>query len=184
MLRSLLSMVTVRHLLAVVVLTLTFSVPTRAQDGFPVPADDMNRLFYLQRTSNTNTIVCELNYQDGVLNEKKPVHVFWIRYAEQSQREELSYIQRTFAYGVKAKLLAKDKYEICFVSYKKYTMLLTKKADGRYAVFVNINGRQAILNRLFIKINGGSFWSPNVEYFEIKGVEVASGKEVVERFKP
>jgi len=173
-----------RHLFAAVVSVLVSLVSTHAQDGFPVPAGNVNQLFYLQRTSNTNTIVCELNYKDGILNEKKPVHVFWIRYADQGQREELSYVQRTFAYGIKTKFLSKDKYELRFVSYKKYAMHLMKATNGKYYVFVYIRGKQAILNRLFIKINGGSFWSPNVEYMEIKGLDITNGNEIVERIKP
>jgi len=178
------SIISIRHLFAVAFSVLIALASTHAQDGFPVPAGNVNQLFYLQRTSNKNTIICELNYNDGVLNEKKPVHVFWIRYAEQGQREELSYIQRTFAYGIKTKILSKDKYELRFVSYKKYPMHLMKASNGKYYVFVKIQGKQAILNRLFIKINGGSFWSPNVEYMEIKGIDITNGNEMVERIKP
>jgi hypothetical protein len=174
----------IRHLFAVVASVLSALISTYAQEGFPVPTGNANQLFYLQRTSNTNTIVCELNYNDSILNEKKPVHVFWIRYAERGQREELSYIQRTFAYGIKTRLLSKDKYELRFVSYKKYLMHLMKATNGKYYVFVKIRGKQAILNRLFIKINGGSFWSPNVEYMEIKGIDITNGNEMVERIKP
>ena len=178
------STTTIRHLFTVAVLVLFTLLSTYAQDGFPMPTGNANQLFYLQRTFNTNTIVCELNYEDGVLNEKKPVHVFWIRFAEQGQRQELSYIQRTFAYGIKTKFLSKDKYELRFVSYKKYLMHLMKATNGKYYVFVKIQGKQAILNRLFIKINGGSFWSPNVEYMEIKGIDITNGNELVERIKP
>jgi hypothetical protein len=184
MLMLVFSAVSIRHLFAAAVSVLLAFVSTHAQDGFPVPAGNINQLFYLQRTSNTNTIVCELNYKDGLLNEKKPVHVFWIRYAEQGQHEELSYIQRTFAYGIKTKFLSKDKYELRFVSYKKYPMHLMKATNGKYYVFVKIQGKQAILNRLFIKINGGSFWSPNVEYMEIKGIDITNGNEMLERIKP
>ena len=171
-------------LFVTVALLLITSVSIYAQDEFPVPAGNANQLFYLQRSSNTNTIICELNYEKGVLNEDKPVHVFWIRYTEEGQRKELTYIQRTFAYGIKTKLLSKDKYEIWFVSYKKYRMHLMKAINDKYYVFVKIQGKQAVLKRLFIKINGGSFWSPNVEYMEIKGTDVTNGNELVERIKP
>jgi hypothetical protein len=63
-------------------------------------------------------------------------------------------------------------------------MHLMKATNGKYYVFVKIRGKQAILNRLFIKINGGSFWSPNVEYMEIKGIDITNGNEMVERIKP
>jgi hypothetical protein len=153
------------------------------QEKFPVPSGNPNQLFYLQRTVNANTIVCELNYKNGVVDVKEPVNVFWIRYGEQGQREELSFIQRKFAYGVKTTLVAKDKYELRFAACKDYPMYLIKDAGNKYNVYATINRRQAILNRIFVQINGGTAWSPNVEYIEIKGTDLLTGKEITERRK-
>lgn len=160
-----------------------FAVALQAQQKFPEPTGVPHQLFYLQRTSNTNTIVCELNYKNGSVDPQDPIHVFWIRYGEDGQKEELNYIQKKFAYGVKATQVAKDKYQLHFVSYKKYLMYLMKGADNKFNVYATINQKQAILNRIFVKISGGSFWTPNVEYVEIKGFDPASGKEVMERMK-
>lgn len=155
------------------------------QDTFPVPHDIKNQLFYLQRTHNINTIVCELNLQkSGQPDSENPVHVFWIRYTEHGQRAELSFIQRVFAYGIKVKPISDNKFELHFVSYKKFPLYLMKSdSDNKYHVYANIARRQAIVSRIFIKINGGSFWSPNVEYIEVKGIDPNSGKEIVERMK-
>jgi phosphatidylinositol phosphate synthase len=156
------------------------------QDTFPVPRGIKNQLFYLQRTPNANTIICELNYlKNGQLDEENPVHVFWIRYQDAGKKVELSFIQRTFAYGIKTKPIGDGKYELRFVSYKKSPFYLIRSAaDHQYHVYASIGQKTAILNRIFIKINsGGTFWSPNVEYIEYKGVDPATGKEVVERKK-
>jgi hypothetical protein len=109
--------------------------------------------------------------------------VFWIRYGEQGQRAELSFIQRSFAYGVKSKPVAKDKYELHFVSYKKAVMQLVKAADNKYHIYATINQKMAILNRIFIHINGGSFWSPNIEYVDLEGIDPVTGKGISERRK-
>ncbi len=154
-----------------------------AQDNFPVPTGNADQLFYLQRTSNTNTIVCELNRVNGKVDTDDPVHVFWLRYTDNGQREELNYIQRKFAYGIKTTRLSQDKYELHFVSYKNYRMVLMKNAANKYNVYGTINQKQAIVNRIFVKIKGGSLWSPNIEYVEVKGTDPVSGKEVVERLK-
>lgn len=154
-------------------------------DTFPVPPVNSNSLFYLQRTPNTNTVICELNQQDGVLDKDEPVKVLWIRYTEQRQREDLSWLQRHFAYGLHEKDLGNGVYELRFVSYKKVPMYLMKwSGDNRQHVFVTINNRQAILNRVYIRIDpGGSFWSPNVKYLELRGIDAQNGKELVERLK-
>lgn len=156
------------------------------QDTFPVPRGNSKQLFYLQRTANTNTIICELNYKkNGELDESDPVHVFWIRYPEGGVKKELSYIQRVFAYGIKSQMLAKDSYKLHFVSYKKRPLYLMRSAkDNQYKVYATINNQQAVLSRIFIKVDGGTFWSPNVVYMEMKGVDEQTGKETMQRFKP
>ena len=155
-----------------------------AQDKvFPVPAGNSKQLFYLQRTHNTNTIVYELNYKNGIIDAENPVLPVWIRYQEQGQRKDLSFIQRKFAYGLKTKKISETQYELSFVSYKNYKMYLRQGADKKFSVYININEKPAILTRIFIQMNGGSFWSPNVEYVEVSGIEPKSHLVVKERIK-
>ena len=156
-----------------------------AVDTFTIQPRNARSLFYLQRTSNINTIICELNEKNGVVDKDEPVHVLWIRYTDRRQREELSFIQRHFAYGLKEKALGNDTYELRFVSYKQIPFYLMKSPlDNQHHVYASITGRQAILNRIYIKINpGGTFWSPNVEYLELKGVDPRNGKELIQRIK-
>ena len=173
-----------RHKKSLLALFICWGMLAAAQETFPVPPVNSNQLFYLQRTPNTNTIICDLNMEDGELDKDDPIHVYWIRYAEKGQKEELSFIQRKFAYGVKTKRLEDGKYKLNFVSYSKYPMYLLKAADGKYHVFASINEKMVILKSIFIKINkGGTFWSPNIEYFEVKGTDPATGTEIVERKK-
>ncbi len=139
---------------------------------------------YLQRDPNINTIIYGLNIRDNKLDEDNPVHVFWIKFAEKSQQEELNFIQRKFAYGISTKRLAGDDYELHIVSYKKSTLHLTKGKDNVYHVYAVINNRQAILNRIFIRIKGGSLFFPNVQYIELSGTDAITGAELVQRFKP
>lgn len=171
-----------RNYLLMVLCCLSF-LSGAAQQGFPVPENNALQLFYLQRTSNHNTIVYELNYKNGKLDLRNPVHPFWIRYTEQSQRAELSFIQRVFAYGIKIKQLPDSSYRVRLVSYAGYTMYLKKGADGKYRIYAPINRQLMVLNRIFVKITGGSMWSPDIEYFEVSGIDPATGKPVSERRK-
>lgn len=163
----------------------TVTPVSAASDSFPTPPRRNNSLFYLQRTPNINTIICELNEKNGAPDPEDPVHVLWIRYTEQKQRQELSFIQRHFAYGIKARSLGNGAYELHFVSYKNIAMYLRKSpVDNLHHVYVTIDNKQMLLNRVFIKINpGGTFWSPNVEYLEFRGVDTDNGKELLQRVK-
>lgn len=152
---------------------------------FPVP-NVANKLFYVQRDPNTNTIIYDLNYgSDGQLDTDNPVHVYWIKYNERSQKEELNFIQRKFAYGLVTKPLSNGKFDVRFVSYKKYPLCLMKSAtDNKYHIYATIAKKLAILNKIFLRIEGGTFWFPNVLYVELKGTDPITGKEIMERFKP
>ncbi len=156
-----------------------------AVDTFPVPKFNARTQFYVQRTPNTNTIMYELNMKNGVLVDKDPIYIYWIRYASGGGVEELSYIQRKFAYGVKVSKVAPEKYKILFTAYDKIPFYLMKSSAGIFRTYVELDGRMIVLNRLYIRIDpGGTFWAPNVKYVEFKGIEVGSGKEVIKRINP
>lgn len=152
--------------------------------NFPVPPASSNLLFYLQRSSNTNTIICELNGDNNKVDDSRPVVTSWLRYADDPKgpRQDLNFIQRTFAYGMKSKSLGNGQYELHFVCYKKYSMRLMK-INGQYHIVGPINGKMHILDRMFISINGGSFWSPNVQYVEIVGRDMSTNQVASERLK-
>jgi len=57
-------------------------------------------------------------------------------------------------------------------------------ADNKHHVYCEISGKQAVLSRVYIRIDpGGTFWSPNVKWLELKGTDVQTGKELVQRIK-
>ena len=155
-------------------------------DTFPVPKQYDNLLFYLQRTPNTNTVMYELNFdkKTGVLDSENPVHVYWIRYTEPGKPiKELNFIQRKYAYGLKVKKINDTHWELRFVSTSKRILHLMKAADGKYYVFAAVNNINTVLKRVYLKIDGGTFWSPNVVYIELKGTESATGKANFEQIK-
>ncbi len=153
---------------------------------FPVPSGVANQLFYLQRDPNTNTVIYQLNVdRTGRLNEDEPVNVFWIRYDEHGERKDLNFIQRKFAYGLTAEKLAADKYELKFAAYNKVRFYLLKSpADRAFHVYTTIAGRQLQLERVYLRIEGGTFWVPNVKYIEFKGLSSATREPVTERVLP
>ena len=61
---------------------------------------------------------------------------------------------------------------------------MRSQKDNQYKVYATINNQQAVLSRIFIKVDGGTFWLPNVVYMEMKGVDEYTGKELIQRFKP
>ncbi|HET9058080.1 MAG TPA: DUF4833 domain-containing protein [Chitinophagaceae bacterium] len=155
---------------------------TSPADTFPVPSGNMYQLFYLQRQPNTNTIVVELRVKEGKVDDEIPVHVFWQRYTEDGKRAELNFIQRKFAYGIQTKKIADGIFDLNFVSYRKIKFRLERGKDNFWRVYANlVNGSRMILRRVYLHINGGSFWKPRVEYVELKGNDPVTYKEIRER---
>lgn len=154
-------------------------------DEFPVPNNVPGLLFYIQRDPNTNTICYQLNVdKQGKISEKNPVNTFWIRYPEGGMRKELNYLQRKFAYGINSKAIGNATYELRSVAYSKLPLYLRRDTRNEYHVYTSIDKKECILSRVFIRIDGGTFWSPNVLYIELKGTEIATGKTIIQRIKP
>lgn len=150
---------------------------------FPTPKGIANQVFYLQRDPNTNTLIYEINVkEDGKIDDKEPLLYYWLTYGEKKEKKDLSYIQRKFAYGVQTKALGKDQFELRFVSYKKLPLYLVKSSEAnKYHVYVTINNKKLQLDRIFVRIEGGSFWVPNVKYVEFKGIDQETNTVVIER---
>lgn len=140
-------------------------------------------LFFLQRTPDANTVIYELNYKsDGSINQEDPVKGSWIRYEEQGKYQDLTGVEKKFAYGVKCKALGNDQFEIRLVAYKKMPLYLIKsESDQKYRMYIKDEGKNLLLKRVFVKINGGSFWFPKVQYIDLFTVNSESGAEVLKR---
>ncbi len=171
-------------------LTSSFRSDTIDTEGmsYPKPEGINNLLFYIQRTINANTIVYVLNEdEDGNLDELNPIKVYWIKYAEKGKIDPLSYVQQNYAYGVKSQIVNKEKHTFMFefVSYSKKTFyLMRSQLDNKYHVYASINNKMAIVNNIQVKIEGGTFWVPNVKYVEVKAFDQTTNTEVTEIIKP
>lgn len=176
-------------LLVILIITASFKMETiNSGLTYPKPEGIENMLFYVQRTINANTIVYTLNQdKEGNLNEIEPIKVYWIKYAQGCKIDSLTYIQKNYAYGVKSKLIDKEKksYLFEFVSYHKRQFYLLKSTrDNKYHVWCYINNKLTILNNILVKIEGGTFWIPNVKYVEVKGIDPSISEEVTEIIRP
>ncbi|MBZ4044511.1 DUF4833 domain-containing protein [Flavobacterium hibisci] len=150
---------------------------------FPTPKNIDNMLFYVQRDPNINTAIYALNYQEnGKINNSNPIKAYWIRYAEKGEKKDFNYIQRKFGYGIESKTVNNEEFELQFVSYKKLSLTLKKTdSDQKYHVFVTVNQKKIQVEKIFVRIEGGSFWLPNVKYAEVTGIDGSSNKTITER---
>lgn len=176
----------VRLLILIYVCSISLQTKASAVERYPTPPDSHIRLFFIQRSSNTNTVIYDANLlSNKALNPKAPVHTYWIRYSEKGQKEELSTIQRTLAYGLytDAVTLEPHTYQGYFLAYRKRKFVVKLDAKGNPIALFPINGRLQILKRVFVSVNESSI-IPSVNYIELFGKDQLTGKDVYERFNP
>lgn len=139
--------------------------------GYPVPPKTKERLFYIQRNHNSNTIVYDAVFDSlGFLNAEKPIDVYWLRYDEQGQRMELRSIEKAFAYGVSCAVSdsSNQVFRVELVAKKNRVFLL--KQDGPFdaRIYTVINGELRELDHMYIFADNSGWW-PEVLYVELFG---------------
>ncbi len=114
----------------------------KAKTGFPHP-NDPNQLFFVQRTSNANTIVYAAQFDaNGELNKRRPVIAYWRRYAEQGQTMPLRWYERVFGFGVRARRNPKgDGYFVSFNAMRNHTVELRQSGPFEASLWTRYNNR-------------------------------------------
>lgn len=160
-----------------------YSSAQARKEPFPVPPNSAVRLFYIQRSNNANTVIYDANVQeDKKLDPEKPVNVYWIRYAERGQNERLSMLQWRLAYGYTHRLMTKptEGFDISLNAFDKRPIKIMYES-GRPIAMIQINGRHARLQKVFVQIAPGSRLIPRVLYIDIFGVDPEKELPVSER---
>jgi Domain of unknown function (DUF4833) len=162
------------------------TTPPSSVEQFPVPLASPVSLFYIQRSSNINTIIYDANLgADKKLDPKKPVHTYWIRYTEGGKKQELTSIQRSLAYGLHTKVTPGESgsYDGYFFAYRKRKFVVKMNIKGEPIALFPINGKMQILKKVFVKVDESGMM-PSVISVELWGRDVMTDKEVYEKFKP
>lgn len=173
----------IRAALIAIIFVLGFTAFVQAQypSALPTPKGK-NLLFFLQRTPDANTVIYEVNFKkDGTINQHAPIKASWIRYEENGQVKDLTGVEQKFAYGVKCRAMENDVFEIRLAAYQKMPLYLLKSADQKYQIYIRDEGKNLLLKRVFVKVNGGSFWFPKVQYIDLFTINSDNGMELLKR---
>jgi hypothetical protein len=144
--------------------------------------DHAHHLFFIQRSKNGNIVrydVCTT--KDGNLVGEAPVFVYWV--LENGERSDLNSIQKKVAYGIASqKRLEPNRYDIVLQALKEKKITVQKTHNG-YRAFVMIDGRQSILERVYVESQ--ERWGlPKVLFIDLFGRDGQTNLPVVERIFP
>jgi hypothetical protein len=143
------------------------------------------KLFNIERSKDKNEIVYEGNYNiDGQLNIQEPIKTYWIKHENNHRIEPLTWIQKNYAYGIEYIKTESTFAEFQFVSYKKRQFQIKKDSDGNFKVFTTSNNKKVIVNRIFIQIDGGTFWFPKISRVELHAQDAKTKEKNIEIIIP
>lgn len=141
-------------------------------------------LFRIERSKNANIIQYDAQLgPDGKMLKKKPVVGYWIRLAEQGQVKQLSWVQRTFAFGFKAKYHPESDTATVKMVADIGQPIIVRRVNGEYTATVELEGCPSQLIKIFIQAHGKGT-KVTVEYVEIFGIDLETGAEAYAKIIP
>jgi hypothetical protein len=127
-----------------------------------------NHLFKIERSKDANQIFYDVNkITEDKLNKENPINIYWVRHTEGGKIKPLTWIQQHYAYGLDFIYASENIAKFHFVSYDKIGFTLKKDSNGNFNVYTIKNKSEVIVNRIFIQIDGGTFWFPKISKVEL-----------------
>ncbi len=163
----------------VVVLLLSF-LSLFPEPILAISEEKVDHLFFIQRSKNGNLVQYDIRFtENSDLPEPRPINVYWI--LENGRREELNPIEREYAYGIlRQEKLDKDKFKLIVAGLKGLEIIVERMNDS-FKATVAINGRESILERIYIQSEEKLTGLPRVLYIDLFGRTKEMGLPVKER---
>jgi hypothetical protein len=153
------------------------------QSIFAASGDKASHLFFIERSKNKNLVQYDIRQAENRdLPDSKPVNAYWI--LENGRHEELNSIERKYAYGiVRQEKLDKDKFKVILAAFKGLEIIVERINDSFNAV-ISINGKESILQKIYIKSEETRAAFPRVLYVELFGRIKETGLPIKGRIAP
>ncbi|EPR71684.1 DUF4833 domain-containing protein [Cyclobacterium qasimii] len=148
-------------------------------------AQSQQILFTIERSLNKDQIVYFLHLDEkGQIKEKDPIQIKWLENERTGELVPINWIKKKFGYGIDVLSHEKNQLTFKFVSYDKKQFLLKKDSLGNYMVFAKINERTMKIHHIYLEIEGGSFWKPNITEVSVTGFNELANSKIIEKFNP
>lgn len=140
-------------------------------------------LFVIARSLNANVVLYEAHFRsDGTLDPEKPLTATWRLDAQDGRREGLNFVERIRAYGIDVTAIGQtDAWRVKIRALPARPLVL-HSGTGCPFVTAEVDGRIAILRRVYVTATGGLL--PKVASVELTGVDPETALPVTERFTP
>lgn len=167
--------------LFIVLFVLFTSSTTNIPNHYPIPKQTRERLFFIQRNLNTNTIVYDAKFdQFGNLDKLSPMDIYWIRYDENGQRMELRSLEKKLAYGIEfANIENTNNYKVNVVAEKSREIYLKQIAPFHAKAYLEIDHKMSQLTYLYLEAIDGII--PQLQSIEYFGIDTLTQQKTFEK---
>ena len=141
-------------------------------------------LFHIERSKNANIVQYDAQVaEDGKLYKKEPVVGYWIRLNEQGQKQELSWLQRTFAFGFSTKLDKNREEAILKMKADVGEDIEIIRVGDQFRATIKIDGAPSYFEKMYIDATRKGM-SLDVRYVELFGKDIKTGEARYEKLFP
>jgi len=153
------------------------------QSILAVSGEKASHLFFIERSKNKNLVQYDIRLtKNSTLPDLRPVNVYWI--LENGRHEELNPIEREYAYGiVHQEKLDQNKFKVILAGLKSLEIIVERMNDS-FKAMVSINGRESILEKIYIKSKERPTGLPKILYIDLFGRAKETGLPIKERIAP
>ena len=148
-----------------------------------VSGEKASHLFFIERSKNKNLVQYDIRLRENNdFPDSRPVNVYWV--LENGRHEELNPIERKYAYGIiRQEKLDKNRFKVIVAGLKSLEIIVERMNDSFKAV-VSINGRESILEKIYVGSEEKLTGLPRVLYIDLFGRTKEMGLPIKERIAP
>jgi hypothetical protein len=167
-----------------IVVVLALIILSLIPQAVPASSGDKDgHLFIIERSKNKNLVQYAIrpavNRNDP---DSKPVVAYWV--LENGKHEELNSIEKKYAYGIiRQEKIDTDKFKIMLAAFKSIDIIV-KKINNSFKAMISIDGKESILQKIYIKSEETGAGFPKVLYIDLIARNKDTGRPVKERITP
>lgn len=152
----------------------------RVHPEYPIPAEP-HQLFYVERSSNSNTVVyCAKLGPDGKLDPKQPVVGYWRWYNRGGYIKQLNLPEQMMAYGIKSvKHEANGSYSFRIAAFPDRILYVGLDDNGRPEAYGKLGSRSVRLDYVYLVVDDTGIL-PDVPEADFYAWDRETGKPVRE----
>lgn len=141
-------------------------------------------LFRIERSRDSHFLVYELERELlPSTSSDIPIGIYWVDPGHPDRRDPLTRIQSRYGYGIELMEHlsgTEEEWKFRMVSFPEKTLVLKRKGTEGYGVFSQMNDREVMIEKLYVKFSNDSFWHPKVSHITIYGRDTETGSDLRE----